>query len=71
MEGSAADHSSGDQGTEPFDLVKPGTTGGCEMEVKSLPLFRLQPALHLGALMGAVVVHDEMHFLIVALGSSL
>ena len=34
------------------------------MEVESSPLVRLQPALHLGALVGAVVVPDEMHFLI-------
>src|SRR6202012_2997491 len=49
---------------EPFDLVQPGTAGGGEMEVESLALLRLQPALHLGALMGAVVVHNEMDFLI-------
>jgi hypothetical protein len=34
------------------------------MEVESPALFRFQPALHLGAFVGAVVVHDEMHFLV-------
>src|SRR5580692_11573653 len=34
------------------------------MEVESLPLLRFQPALHLCALVGAVVVHDQMHFLV-------
>ncbi len=34
------------------------------MEVESPPLLRLQPALHLCAFVGAVIVHDEMHFLI-------
>ena len=30
------------------------------MEMESVPLFRLQPALHFGAFVGTVVVHDEM-----------
>ena len=34
------------------------------MEVKSPALLRLQPALHLPTLAGAVVVHDQVHFLI-------
>jgi len=34
------------------------------MEVESPSLFRLQPALDLCALMGAIVVHDEMHLLV-------
>jgi hypothetical protein len=33
------------------------------MKVEYL-LLRLEPVLHLGAFVGAVVVHDEMHFLI-------
>ena len=61
MERSPADHSFGDEGKEPFDLVQPGTACRGEMEAESLPL---QPTLHLGAFVGAVVVHDEMHFLI-------
>ncbi len=38
--------------------------GRREMEMEPLPLSRLKPSLHLGAFVGAVVVHDEMHFLI-------
>jgi hypothetical protein len=34
------------------------------MEVESPSLLRLQPALHLCAFVGAVIVHDEMYFLI-------
>jgi hypothetical protein len=34
------------------------------MEVEALPLFGFNQRLHLGALLGAVVIHDEMHFLI-------
>lgn len=33
------------------------------MEVEPPPLLRPQPALHLCAFVGAVIVHDEMHFL--------
>src|SRR5579884_849651 len=32
------------------------------MEVEPFPLPGLQPPLHLGAFVGAVVVQDEMHF---------
>lgn len=31
------------------------------MEVESLTLFRLQPALYFGVLVGAVVIHDQAH----------
>ena len=34
------------------------------MEVESLALLRLEPTLHFSALVGAVVVHDQVHFLI-------
>jgi hypothetical protein len=34
------------------------------MEVKRAPLFRLEPSLYLGALVGAVVVHNEVDLLI-------
>ncbi len=64
MEGSAPNHWPGDDRKEPFHLVQPGTAGGCEMKVESAPLRRLQPALHLCAFVSAVIVHDEMHFLI-------
>jgi len=59
-----ANRSSGDQCKEPFDPVQPGAAGGGEMEVESVPPLRLQPALHLGTFVGAVGVHNEMHFLI-------
>ena len=64
MERSSADHSPGDQSKEPFHLIQPGTAGRGEMEVESLALFRLQPTLDFGALVGAVVIHDQVHFLI-------
>lgn len=32
--------------------------------MESPPLFRLQPALHFGALVGRVIVHDQVHLLI-------
>lgn len=61
MEGAATDHSLSDEGEESFDLIQPGTAGGSEMEVKTLPLLRLHPALYLGAFVSAVVVHDKVH----------
>ena len=33
------------------------------MEVESAPLLRLEPALHFGTFVSAVVVHDQVHFL--------
>ena len=34
------------------------------MEVESLPLFGLEPSLHLLALVGAVIIHDQMYLLV-------
>ena len=34
------------------------------MEVESLALLRLEPTLHFGTLMGAIVVHDQVNILI-------
>ena len=34
------------------------------MKVESLPLLRRQPALHLSALVGAVVIHNQVHLLV-------
>src|SRR5687767_3544503 len=64
MEGAAADHASGDQGKEPFDLIQPGTAGRGEMEVESAPPFRLEPALDLCAFVRAVVIHDQVCLLV-------
>ena len=53
-----------DFGEEPFDLIQPRTTGRGEVKVESAPPFRLEPALDLRALVCAVVVQDQMYFLI-------
>jgi hypothetical protein len=64
VECSSANHSSSDQSEKPFHLIQPGTAGWGEMEMETLTLLRLEPTLHFGALVGAVVVHDQVHFLI-------
>src|SRR5690242_14779985 len=64
MECSPADHSSSDQGKESFHLIQPGTAGGSEMVVESRALFRFQPTLYLGAFVAAVVVHNQVDFLV-------
>lgn len=48
------------QGSEPtFDLVKPRTRCRCEMDMKArMPR---QPSAHGRGLVGAVVIHHEMH----------
>src|SRR5215472_12019532 len=63
MKSATADHSTGDESEEALHLIQPGATGGREVELEALTLFRFQPTLHFGALMGAVVVHDQMHLL--------
>ena len=62
---ATADHPSRDQRKESLDLVQPRTAGRSEVEMEAAPPFRLEPALHLCALVGAVVIHDQVHFLIV------
>jgi hypothetical protein len=57
------EYSSRDQSEKPFDLIEPGSAGGGEMEMEPSALLRLQPPLYLGTLMGAVIIHDEMHVL--------
>jgi len=64
VKGSTTDHSAGNQSEEPFHLIKPGAAGGGEMEVESLPLPGHEPSLHLLALVGAVIIHDQMHVLV-------
>lgn len=63
-ESTAADHPSRNEGKKPFDLIQPGATGRGEVEMEPFSLLRLQPFLHFSALVGAVVVHDQMHVLI-------
>lgn len=65
VEGTSTNHPSGDQSKESFDLIQPGTAGRCEVEVEAAPPFRFEPALDLSALVCAVIVHDQVHFLIV------
>jgi len=63
VECSAANHSPSDQGKKTFHLIQPGTARRSEMKMEAAPLLGLKPALHLGAFVGAVVVHNQMHFL--------
>ena len=55
---AAADAAACDLGEEALDQVEPGRTGGCEMQFEA-GVF-LQPGLHLGGLVGSVVVEHEM-----------
>ena len=61
VKSSSADHALGDQSEPAFHLIEPRATGGDEMDVESKTFFRFEPALHLRALVGAVVVHDEVN----------
>jgi len=50
-----------DEPKPPFHLIELGTADGCEMEVKPAAFHGLvQPTLHGGALVGAVVVENEV-----------
>src|SRR5579864_2732817 len=60
MEGAAANHFVGDQPKPTLDLIEPGTASRREMEVETVALSGLEPALDLGALVSAVVVQNEM-----------
>jgi len=55
---AAADALCGDLGEEALDEVHPGRAGGCEMQLEAGMLF--QPGLHLGRLVGRVVVENQM-----------
>src|SRR5258705_865970 len=61
MKSAAPDHSLSNQAEPSFHLVEPGTAGWGEEEMEAAALLRLQPALHLSAFMGAVIVHDQMN----------
>src|ERR1019366_8594336 len=58
--GAPPNHFVSDEPKPPFNLIEPGTAGGCEMEVKAAALLGLEPTLHGGALVGAVVVENEV-----------
>ena len=60
MESAAADHFVCDQAKPTLDLIEPRTAGRREMEMEAATLFGLEPALNSSALVGAVVVKDEM-----------
>ena len=47
---------------EAFDPIQPGRTGGDPRKVKAL--VASQPLLHLGSLVGRVVIHDQMELLV-------
>ena len=53
MEGSAADHAVGDEAEKSFHLIEPGAAGRGEVEMKTLPFFRLQPSLYVSTLVRA------------------
>src|ERR1017187_2130445 len=60
VESAAPNHFVSDEPKPPFHLIEPGTAGGCEMEVKAAAFQGLEPTLHGGALVGAVVVENEV-----------
>ena len=55
---AAADALCRDLGEEALDEVQPGRAGGCEVQLE--PGMLLQPGLHLGRLVGGVVVENQM-----------
>src|SRR5215472_16760554 len=61
MKGSSTNHAFCNQSEPALNLVKPGAGGGGEVNVKSAALHGLEPALDGAALMGAVIVDDEVH----------
>lgn len=62
MESSSTDHPSCNQSEESFDLIQPGTAGRGEVKREAIAFLWLQPALHLGAFVRAVVVQNELGF---------
>jgi len=56
---AAADALCRDLGEEALDEVQPGRAGGCEVQLE--PGMLLQPGLHLGRLVGGVVVENQMY----------
>ena len=64
MEGASADHAFCDQRKEPLNLIKPRSAGRRELKLEAAPAFRLEPSLDLCAPVRAVVVHNQVDFLI-------
>jgi len=60
VNGQASDLPCGDLAEEPFDEIQSRGGGGEEVEVDATLAF--QPVLHLGVLVGGVVVQDEVEF---------
>ncbi len=54
----AADSLLGNFREEAFDLVEPGSTGGCEMHLEARPLG--EPTFDTRGFVGRVVVHHQM-----------
>ena len=61
VERAAPNHFVSDEPNPSFHLIESGTAGGCEMEVKTAALLGLEPTLHGGVLVGAVVVENEVN----------
>ena len=60
VEGSPADSLPCDFGEPAFDLIEPGRTGWCEMDV--IARTRCQPLLHFRVFVGSVVIQNQMDF---------
>ena len=61
VKGTSANHAFGDQSEPALYLIKPGAAGGGEVNVEAKALLRFEPTHHLSALVGAVVVHNEVN----------
>ena len=64
MKSPATNHPTSDHSKESLDLIDPGAAGWREVKVEPRPLLWLQPALDRFALVGAVVVQDQVDLLI-------
>src|SRR3989442_12807416 len=59
-EGSAADHTFGDQGEEALHLIEPRTAGRGEVEIEVAVLSGFEAPPYSGAFVGAVVVQNDV-----------
>src|SRR3989442_6652674 len=60
-EGSAADHTFGDQGEEALHLIEPRTAGRGEVEIEVAVLSGFEPPPYSGAFLGAVVFPNDVY----------